>query len=282
MFELRFGDPDYPQTLRSIDKPPKILWGEGDLALLGQTMIAIVGSREPTDYGKAVAYDFSRSLAQKGVVVVSGLAYGIDTMTHEGALATGGKTIAVLGCGLDVPYPKENLDLKRRITQSGVVLTEFPLATAPASWTFPQRNRIISGLAAAVVVVEATRRSGALVTAKWALAQGREVFAVPGNINVPQSEGPNRLIQEGATPVLSVEDIFGALRLPFAVSSQSRYNEPRDKKEQLKEILSQGARSIDEIVEATQLGAGEVSSLLVTLEIEGMVEALPGGRFKNV
>lgn len=275
MFQLKFEDRDYPQSLRSIHEPPKILWGEGDSSLLHEgTRVALVGSREATSYGRSTALRLGRELAERGMIVVSGLAVGIDAAAHEGALRAGGKTLAVLGCGMDIPYPKENLDLKRRIGERGLLLTEFSDGEEPAPWTFPRRNRIISGLSSAVVVVEAGEKSGALVTANWALEQGREVLAVPGNIDSAKSVGANRLIQNGATPVLSVDDILGTLKLPVAARVENR--------DPVMRALEDGRRSIDEIASSSGLAAAEVSARLVAMEIEGLVRALPGGVFEKV
>ncbi|MBI2083667.1 MAG: DNA-protecting protein DprA [Deltaproteobacteria bacterium] len=279
--KLELSNPDYPKILHSIENPPPELWVEGDLALFNQgTKIALVGSREPTVYGKKTAFRIAKELAERGVIVVSGLAYGIDTEAHRGALAGGGKTIAVLGCGINFPYPQKNLGLKQEIIRSGIVISEWPPETPSADWTFPQRNRIISGLSSAVVVVEAAERSGALITAEWALSQGREVFAVPGNIDSPVSAGTNRLIQNGATPLLSTEDLFQELKLPLSKKTfEETVSSPEER--QILDLLAE-ARSVDEIVEATGLVIEDLSSLLIHMEIDKKIRSLPGGRYERV
>ncbi|MBI2981136.1 MAG: DNA-protecting protein DprA [Deltaproteobacteria bacterium] len=281
MAHLTPVDSDYPEILTSIENPPPELWVEGELSLLNQgTRIAIVGTREATVYGKKIAFRLARHLAERGVLVVSGLAYGIDTEAHRGALAGGGKTIAVLGCGIDIPYPKGNVPLKGEIIRSGLVLSEWKDGTPGADWMFPRRNRIISGLSSAVVVVEAAERSGALITADWALSQGREVFAVPGNIDSPVSAGPNLLIRNGATPLLSPEDLFHGLKLPFSKKVTDPISLPPEEK-RIIDLLTE-SRSIDEIAEATGVGISCLNPLLVHMEIEKKIRSLPGGRYERI
>jgi len=280
MFEIRRGDSSYPECLRSIESPPSILWGIGETGILGSgSRVAIVGSRQATEYGRGVAYDLAKSLAGRGITVISGLAYGIDTAAHEGALAGGGKTIAVLGCGIECPYPKENLRLRHEISRSGAVISEFPGETEPTSWNFPRRNRIISGLSQAVVIVEAAEKSGALITAQWALAQGREVFAVPGNITSERSAGTNRLIQSGAHPLLSIEDLLTTLKLPWK-EKQPVIRPPEE--EAILTSLDRGIRSMDQVADSTGINASEIAACLVSLEIRGEIRALPGGLYERV
>lgn len=282
MFELSLQDPLYPESLKNSSGAPKKLWGLGNPELLQKkSRIAIVGSRAATSYGKEVAFSLARSLAERGVVVVSGLALGIDTAAHQGALAAQGTTFAVLGCGIRYPYPKENLDLKDRISSEGIVLTEFDLDQEPSPWNFPKRNRIISALSSAIVVVEAAEKSGALVTAEWALQQGREVFAVPGNITSRLSVGCNRLIQQGASPLLDVEDIFQQLSLSVEGLEKKVEAPLNNEEEKVLQILSSGRRSVDEVVEGTGLQAAKVSALLISLEMGGRVRSLAGGFFER-
>lgn len=200
-------DPDYPPALREIESPPPVLYTRGEKRIDTRRTIAIVGTRRASGYGRAMAERLAYNLGTLGLIVVSGLAVGIDTAAHRGALHAGAETVAVLGSGLLHPYPASNRGLIEEISQSGTVLSEYPLDTHPAKWTFPQRNRTISGLSRGVVVVEAPERSGALITARLALEQGREVFAVPGNVTSTASAGTNRLIKDGAKLVETVEEI---------------------------------------------------------------------------
>jgi DNA processing protein len=221
---LLLEDDEYPAALRAIDDPPPVLFVRGEIQPRDEIAVAIVGTRHATEYGRGLAHKFGRDLAARGVTVVSGLARGVDTAAHRGALEGGGRTFAVCGCGLDVAYPSENKKLMEEIAQSGAVFSEFAPTVHPEAWHFPARNRIISGLSCGTIVVEAAERSGALITADFALEQSREVFAVPGNIHKGQSKGCHALIKQGATLVENVDDIIGALNnrtLPFATENQS-------------------------------------------------------------
>ena len=209
---LDIFDSDYPDLLKEIGNPPIVLYLKGNRKVLGKFLFAIVGSRKPTSYGVSIAGDFSDQLSKKGVVIVSGLARGIDTIAHQGALK-GGETIAVLGSGLLNIYPRENKGLVQEIASSGVVVSEFPLLTSPSRENFPRRNRIVSGISRGVLVIEATSRSGALITAHAACEQNREVFAIPGSINSPLSKGTHILIKEGAKLVDCLDDILEELNL---------------------------------------------------------------------
>ncbi|MEA1964030.1 MAG: DNA-processing protein DprA, partial [Candidatus Aerophobetes bacterium] len=208
-----FQEPLYPSNLLTIFDPPFILYVRGKLKKEDVNAIAIVGTRRATTYGKLTARKLARELAKEGITIVSGMARGIDTAAHWGALEVGGRTIAVLGCGVDVVYPPENKRLMKEIIKNGAIISEFPLKSVPDAFHFPQRNRIISGLSKGVVIVEAPLKSGALITANFALEQGREVFAVPGNISNPNTQGTNRLIKEGAKLVETREDILEELNL---------------------------------------------------------------------
>lgn len=213
-------EPDYPRRLKEIFDPPPGLFYLGRLPDGDAPAVAIVGSRRPTSYGLAAAEKLGRDMARAGVTVVSGMARGIDTAAHLGVLGDGGATVAVLGCGVDVVYPRENKKVMEKIAVNGAVISEFPPGSAPEAWHFPVRNRIISGLVGALVVVEAAERSGALITADLALEQGREVLAVPGNITSPLSRGPNRLIKQGARLVEGPEDILEELGLGTLFNSR--------------------------------------------------------------
>jgi DNA processing protein len=220
---LLLDDDEYPASLRAIDDPPPVLFVRGTIEARDEVAVAIVGTRHATEYGRGLAHNFARDLAARGVTVVSGLARGIDTAAHRGALESGGRTFAVCGCGLDVSYPSENKKLMEEISQNGATFSEFAPTVHPEAWHFPARNRIISGLSAGTIVVEAAERSGALITADFALEQSREVFAIPGNIHKGQSKGCHALIKQGATLVESVEDVIGALNnraLPFVPEKQ--------------------------------------------------------------
>ena len=205
--EISINSKEYPQKLKNIYDPPKKIYLIGNKDLLYQKGIAIVGARDATQYGKKIAYNLAKELSEQNIVIISGLAIGIDSYAHKGALEKG--TIAVLGSGIDNIYPKENLELAREIIKNkGCIISEYPLGTKPERLHFPQRNRIISGLSDGVVVIEASKKSGALITAEFALEQGKEVFAVPGDINKKQSEGTNQLIKDGAILLTSATDIL--------------------------------------------------------------------------
>jgi DNA processing protein len=267
------GRPGYPPLLAELYDPPAQLYVRGaSAAVLEQVSVAIVGARSCSSYGAQVARMLARELAAAGLVVVSGLARGIDGEAHRGALASGGLTVAVLGCGIDRDYPRAHADLARRITDSGAVVSEYQPGVEPAPWQFPARNRIIAGLARATVVVEARRRSGALITADFALDLGREVFAVPGEITSGLSAGTNDLIRQGATPLLAVDDVLESLGLeraqptvPDTLSVEARAVLAR---------LADGARSPDELVRETSLTSPRVAVAITELELAALV--VPG------
>jgi DNA processing protein len=272
---VRRGRPGYPALLAELHDPPNRLYLRGGSAeLLARPSVAIVGARSCSRYGAQVARELAQSLAAAGLVVVSGMARGVDAEAHRGALAVGGFTVAVLGCGIDRDYPRAHAELGRRIAESGLVISEYPPGVEPAPWRFPARNRIIAGLARATVVVEARERSGALITADFALELGREVFAAPGEITSALSAGTNDLLRQGATPLLSPEDVLAALGLesapqavPAGLSSDARG---------LLERLSDGARTLDELVRATELDPAAVAVLLTELELAGLIAAADG------
>lgn len=282
---------EYPDQLRELYDPPAVLWVRGQLP--PDPCAAIVGSRRATPYGLRVARRLAEELAAAGVPVVSGLARGIDTEAHVGALAGGGPTVAVLGCGIDRVYPPENRHLSAEIAQCGALVSELPPGFAPLAGHFPARNRLISGLAAVTVVVEAGERSGALITADLALEQGREVMAVPGNITSPASVGCNRLIAQGARPVLAAADVLEELGLPAAGGKTVAIPGDRAEGERTSDdgcgaaavagrvlaAVSDEGSSLDDIVAATGLPAREVLAALTALQLAGRVESAPGGRF---
>lgn len=287
---LTFLDADYPRQLFEIGAPPPLLYLRGSVPVWDPAL-AIVGSRRATRNGLKAAEELSADAAGAGLLVVSGLARGIDTAAHRGALAGGGPTVAVLGCGVDCSYPPENRELAERIVTNGCLLSEFPLGTQPLADHFPRRNRIISGLSRGVLVVEAAHQSGSLITARYALDQGREVLAVPGPISVASCRGSNGLIKEGAALVDSLDDILSALgispeqTLPTQPSllGTLRRTAPRHpltpREAQVYELLAQGPRHLDEITMALELTAGEVSAMVLGLELKGLLVQLPGSHY---
>lgn len=283
---VTFTDEEYPKSLFEIPDPPPFLYVRGKLDALSGT-VAIVGSRRATSYGLMSAKRFSEALAAFGFTIISGGARGIDTAAHRGALASNGNTIAVLGCGIDKTYPPENEKLFSEISGNGALISECPFGTMPLAENFPRRNRIISGLSRGVLVVEAAEKSGSLITAQYALEQGRDVFAVPGSILSSASRGCNRLIKQGAKLVDCVEDIleeFTGFLESGTGSRTSRTDTPRSfslspREAAVYELLARTPLHIDDIIIQSELTAGEVSSMLLTLELKGAVNALPGGHF---
>lgn len=283
-----FQDPEYPELLGQIHDPPSLLFIKGDIKCLKSNPVAIVGTRGPTTYGKIIAEQIAGELAARGITVVSGMARGIDSVAHRSALARGGKTVAVLGCGVDVVYPPENLKLQAEITRSGALISEFPMGTSPDAPNFPRRNRIISGLSFGVVVVEAGEKSGAILTAKYALDQNREVFAVPGNVNAAKSRGTNALIKRGAKLVQTVEDIIEEL-WPTAPTlfkppptAPSALPELSTEERTILECLSPKPKHIDKISADTGLTPAKALSVLLSLELSGLVKQLSGKMFVRV
>ena len=276
-----FRAPDYPRLLLEIPDPPPFLYVRGELAD-DAPAVAIVGSRRASGYGLLATGRLARELAERDITVVSGLARGIDTAAHRGAQQGGGRTVAVLGCGLDIVYPPENAHLFAEIAAQGALVSEFPLGTPPLAENFPRRNRIISGLSRGVLVVEAAEKSGSLITARMALEQGREVFAIPGNITQAASRGTNRLIKEGAKLVEEVADILEELpagpRQPFLPLSLPLPN-LSSAEGTLHSLLAEGPLHIDEIVVKSKLTVAEVSAILLSLELKGVVQQLPGKYF---
>jgi DNA processing protein len=282
------SDESYPALLKTIEDPPPVLYVKGDLGDPLAPRVAVVGSRRPSTYGKVVAEQLARGLAESGITVVSGLARGIDSVAHVNTLESGGHTIAILGCGLSYMYPPENRRLSERISHQGAVVSEFSMTTKPERLNFPLRNRTISGLSLGTVVVEAGERSGALITVQWALEQGREVFAVPGNVTAPTSRGTNRLIKMGAKLVERVDDILEELpqyalagireRVP-AQEEVCQADSTPDERRLLELLDPVEARHIDWIIEHACFPTSMVSSLLLRFELEGKVTQLPGKLF---
>ena len=277
----------YPARLKAIVDPPPFLYVKGELATSDERAVAIVGTRAASDYGLGLTRDLGRGLAALGFTIVSGMARGIDAAAHEAALEAGGRTIAVLGSGIDVIYPPEHEKLYQRISQQGAVVSELPLGTAPLAYNFPARNRIISGLAMGVVVVEATEKSGSLITAAQALEQGREVFAVPGAAGSSRSRGPHRLIRQGAKLVERVEDVIEEIAPQLAARAAAPEKAPpvlpADLSAEAKKIftlVADAPRHIDELIEQSGMTAGKASEVLLDLEIRGLLKQLPGKKFQ--
>lgn len=277
---LTQGSADYPENLKNIPDPPIVLYVKGRLRQEDRLSIAVVGSRRASYYGLSCAEKFSSQLAESGFCVVSGMARGIDTCAHKGALSRNGSTIAVLGSGLKRIYPSENMALAEEISANGAVVSEFPLDTQPLKQNFPRRNRVISGMSLGVLVIEAARNSGALITADFALEQGREVFALPGKIDSETSFGANELIKQGARLVSGVDDILEELNLEFLKQGcpatrleDERLDSP------LRRAIADEPSSIDEIIERSGLPAASVARQLLELEMKRVIRQLPGKLF---
>lgn len=273
------GQPVYPALLKEIRDYPKELYYIGDPKLLQEKCVSIVGSRKTNQYGRSTAYSFGKALGQRGITVVSGMAVGIDTCAHEGALQEKGHTAAVLACGLDLCYPPRNRELKGKIESAGIVLSEYPPGTAAQRYYFPQRNRIISGLSPLTVVVQAGNRSGALITAELAADQGRDIGAVPGNIDSEYNLGSNKLLREGAFALTGVQDLLEA-------SGVSVLSEPEaermlsDEEKQLYFLLcSHGEMSLDQLAFYLKKPVNEVGSLAIVMEMKGIVFSAMGKVF---
>jgi DNA processing protein len=287
-FLITMEEPEYPANLREIFDPPFVVYGAGRPDVLEEPSIAVVGARRPTPYGRAAAEKLARDLASSGLVVVSGLARGIDSIAHWGALDSG-RTVAVLGSGLDDIYPRENLGLFRKIAERGAVITEFPPEMPPFPYHFPLRNRIISGLSWATVVVEATRQSGSLITARLSLEQNRDVMAVPGSPASDLSRGTNWLIKSGAKLVETWEDVVEELPSPLRERFLSRRTEEKKKmpalspeEKKIYDRLSvETPVQIDDLVEAADTSVSETLGVLLSLELKGLVRQTPGKFFQR-
>lgn len=282
---LSLEDDEYPKLLKQIHDPPPVIYFRGDLEKINPS-IAIVGTRAASRYGLETAKRFAGELSALGITVISGLALGVDSAAHMGSLDAGGKTIAVLGSGVDLIYPPSNTELAARIINSGgALMSEFPIGYPPDTWTFPQRNRIISGLSLGVIVVEGNYESGAMITAKVALEQGREVFAVPQNIDSLSSRGPHWLIKQGAKLIENVEDILEELKFQIPnpkLQTNFKSQIPIDlslDEHKIISTLSNEPKHIDAISIETGLSISEISSLLLMLEIKKVIRQLPGKIF---
>jgi len=281
---LTWKDEKYPGRLSELDNAPPVLFLRGEYRAEDEWAVAVVGTRRVTAYGRQVTESIARTLASSGVTVISGLARGVDTIAHQTALDAGGRTLAVLGSGVDRIYPPENRQLSEQVIAQGGIISDYAMGTPPEAHNFPPRNRIISGLSLATVVVEAGTRSGALITANFAVEQGREVFAVPGNVLAPQSKGTNRLIQQGAHPLLEPKDILEILELTLiSEHREARVVLPADATEaQLFDILSHEPMHVDDIRAQAGLPIEQVTAALAMMELKGMVRQVSGMRYYSV
>ncbi len=283
---VSFASSDYPPRLRTIADPPPFLYSSGEICAVDDNAVAVVGTRSASDYGRKVAREIAAGLASLGFTVISGMARGIDAMAHDAALTSGGRTIAVLGSGVDIAYPPEHDKLYQRIRAQGAVISELPMGTRPLAFNFPARNRLISGLSMGVVVVEATEKSGSLITAASALDQGREIFAVPGQAGASRSRGPHQLIRQGAKLVESVDDIIEEIAPQLSRRGQSQSQAPRrlppDAGVEVRaifDLLQDRPLHIDDLVQNSGMAAARVSQILLELELQGFLRQLPGSRY---
>ncbi len=287
---LTYSSPQYPALLRAIPDPPPLLYYQGTLLETDRHAVAIVGTRKVSAAGRVLAEELARDLAAMGFTIVSGLARGVDAAAHRGAIAGKGRTLAVMGCGLDRTYPADHRSLRQAIERQGAVLSELPLGAAPHSYHFPRRNRIISGLSLGVIVTEAAMESGSLITARLAGEQGREVFAVPGFVKAEHSRGPNSLIKDGARLVESAEDVLNELRPQLDAAFQSRIKTPMNAEAATQvqlgteealvyDALHSVPQSVDEVIRQTRLAAAQVTAALLSLELKNCVRQLPGNEY---
>ena len=282
---IALGDPLYPAALLDIADPPLLLYAQGHAGLLQANALAVVGSRNPTPQGTENARAFSAHLSAAGLTIVSGMALGIDAAAHTGALEGAASTVAVVGTGLDIVYPRRNLALAHRIADKGLIVSEYSLGTPSMAQNFPRRNRIIAGLARGTLVVEAALKSGSLITARLANEGGREVFAIPGSIHSPQSRGCHALIKQGAKLVETAQDILDELRLPARAAGPVTATAARPgapDADPLLDALGHDPATLDALIARTGLGAAELSARLLGLELEGRVARLPGQLFQRL
>lgn len=283
---ITLNDPSYPAQLKEIADPPPLLFVRGNAELLSLPQIAIVGSRNPSSVGLEIAFNFAKTLSHCGFVITSGLALGIDAASHQGALKVNGYTIAVAGTGLDRVYPSRHKELATQIVNTGAMISEFPPGTTAKANHFPRRNRIISGLCQGLLVVEAAKQSGSLITARMALEQNREVFAIPGSIYNPLARGCNALIREGAKLVETTQDILEELNqynqqddnfIPIAMQSTLDLEQ-----QTLLNLIMFSPTSVDKLVESTGQSVEVISSMLLVMELQGYIESMPGGCYTRI
>jgi len=284
---ITLNDNDYPQNLKSIYDPPPYLYVRGGSKNEDRLSVAIIGSRSATNYGRQITETISKELSSLGITIVSGMARGIDSFAHQSAIDAGGRTIAVLGCGIDIAYPPENKGLMERIRNSGAVISEFPFGTPPEATNFPQRNRIISGLSLGTVVIEAADDSGSLITANYAVEQSRELFAVPGNITSRMSKGSNSLIKKGAKLINSADDIIeeliprlkGELKDIRSLKNSAAIANLSDEERLIFDIISLEPKHIDKLTIESKMPTNKTSALLLNMELKGAVKRLSGNMF---
>ncbi len=282
---LTFRDALYPENLKKIFDPPPVLYFKGSILKTDSVAVAIVGSRTPTRYGNYATEKISTELAERGVAIVSGMASGIDSIAHRSAISAKGRTIAILGCGVNITYPRENNSLKAKIQENGAIISEFPLNAKPERANFPMRNRIISGLSLGVIIIEAAEKSGALITSDFALEQGKEVFAVPGNINSPKSKGPNRLIKMGAKLIENADDVIEEFPHNIKMSFKQIPKEETEvsslsaDEKKIYYLISEEESHIDTLIQESQFPSQKASALLIQLELKGIIKQQSGKMF---
>jgi len=279
IYKLNKDDSGFPDRLRKIKMPPSQLYCNGNIELLESPCVAIVGSRLCTQYGVTVAKSIGRRLAENGVTIVSGMARGIDTAAHKGALEAEGNTIAVFGCGLDLCYPSENRGLKREIEKNGLIISEYSVGMEAKPFTFPERNRIISGISESVIIVEAANRSGSLITAELAADQSRNVYAVPGNITSAASFGSNKLIREGVTPLILIDDVLTDMGITPGCEENIMLRLGEDERSIYNVVKKSSEVTFEEICAATGLSPAAVSGVVTVLEMKGIVVSSMGKVF---
>jgi len=284
---LGYGMGEYPRLLAQIEDAPPLLYARGEFTKADELCVAIVGTRQSTPYGESVTETLAAGLGRRGFTIASGLAVGIDAAAHRACLDAGTRTIGVMACGIDVDYPRSNADLRERIPDCGVVVSEMPLGQQPRREVFPQRNRIVSGLSLGVIVVEAPARSGALITANLALDQGREVFAVPGDIKAPNSRGGHALIKDGARLVETVEDVIDGLGMLLQAVPERKHPEEvqvdlSPDEQAVANELAAGPRQLDQLVVASKLPPARVSAALMLLEVKQVIKRMSGGTYARI
>ncbi|MGB9094630.1 MAG: DNA-processing protein DprA [Gallionella sp.] len=277
---VTLADSDYPQALLNIPDPPLLLYVKGRLDLLNRSALAVVGSRNATPQGIHNAEAFAKSLSDAGLCIISGMAQGIDAAAHRGALPGRGSSIAIVGTGLDKVYPAANRELAHMLAKQGALISEFPLGTPPLAANFPRRNRLISGMSLGCLVVEASLQSGSLITARLALEQGREVFAIPGSIHAPQSKGCHALLKQGAKLAETAQDILEELGGQLVAAAPPE--NPEEMSSTLLDHLGYDPVDVDTLCARSGLTIAELSAMLLTLELEGRISALPGGLYQRI
>ena len=279
---IGIDDAEYPVLLKKIPDPPEKLYCSGDMDLLKKETVAVVGSRKVTEYGEQTAFKLGKVISEAGLAVVSGLARGVDSASHRGAVEAEGGAIAVMGCGIDICYPASNRRLWEKVMEKGLVLSEYPPGTKAMKYMFPQRNRIISGLCRATVVVEAGIHSGSLITAELAAEQGRTVYAVPGNIDRVSSFGSNKLIRDGAVPLVLLTDVLEDMGIALKTEGlrDKRYDKLGEDEKKIVDLIShKGEMSVDQICAGTGLGPGTVNGIVTVLEMKGLLHVYMGRVF---